>query len=193
TPERLPLNTLVENLEAVFEPIANDKELVLNTSVDPACPSNIFSDSLRLEQILKNLLSNALKLTESGSVDLALSCNETDISFDVRDTGIGISTEQQEVIFDAFHQADGQTNRKYGGTGLGLSISRELARLLGGTITLQSEPGAGSLFTLTIPQHYDPALVVQRPQPSAPGNVQPALPAAPQAPRPPVAAPVEQR
>src|SRR5690606_35037057 len=111
--------------------------LELSTSVSPACPTSIFTDGLRLEQILKNLLSNALKFTETGSVELAISCSDTEISFAVRDTGIGISAEQQEVIFAAFHQADGQTNRKYGGTGLGLSISRELARLLGGRISLK--------------------------------------------------------
>src|SRR5690606_12092328 len=133
------------------------------------------------------------KFTETGSVELAISCSDTEISFAVRDTGIGISVEQQEVIFDAFHQADGQTNRKYGGTGLGLSISRELARLLGGRITLQSEAGTGSLFTLIIPQHYDPALVVQRPPPSAAGNAVPAMPAAPLAPRPLPSAPPEQQ
>ena len=166
-PEKLPLPTLVENLQAVFTPVANEKGLELSTSVSPACPTSIFTDGLRLEQILKNLLSNALKFTETGSVELAISCSDTEISFAVRDTGIGISAEQQEVIFAAFHQADGQTNRKYGGTGLGLSISRELARLLGGRISLKSEPGAGSVFTLTIPQHYDPALVAERPQTSA--------------------------
>jgi len=193
TPEKLPLITLVENLQQLFEPIANDKDLVLNTSISSACPASIFSDSLRLEQILKNLLSNALKFTESGSVELAISCTDSDVSFAVRDTGIGISTEQQEVIFDAFHQADGQSNRKYGGTGLGLSISRELARLLGGSINLHSEPGAGSLFTLTIPQHYDPALVAQRPQPSSAGNAMAAMPTPPLAPRPLPSAPPEQQ
>jgi len=184
-PERLPLPTLVENLHAVFNPIAMNKGLQLNISVSPACPASIFSDSLRLEQILKNLLSNALKFTESGSIDLTISASGSDISFAVRDTGIGISTEQQEVIFDAFHQADRQTNRKYGGTGLGLSISRELARLLGGSISLQSEPGAGSLFTLTIPHTYDPAVVVQRPQPSPAASSLPATHPAPLAPLPP--------
>jgi CheY-like chemotaxis protein len=108
---------------------------------------------MRLEQILKNLISNAIKFTSQGHVDLLVKKSTADdnIVFTVKDTGIGIPSEKQGLIFDAFQQADGSTRRQYGGTGLGLSISKELAKLLGGTITLNSEPGKGSEFNLTIP------------------------------------------
>ncbi|RYH00565.1 MAG: response regulator, partial [Alphaproteobacteria bacterium] len=134
----------------------------------------IETDRQRLEQVLKNLLSNAFKFTEAGSVRLDIAMvGEDHLALAVKDTGIGISPAQQESIFEAFRQADGTTSRKYGGTGLGLSISRELARLLGGAITLQSSPGEGSTFTITIPLAYDPAQVAPRDAAAAPRSNEP--------------------
>ena len=105
--------------------------------------------------MIKNLLSNAVKFTEKGTVSLTVASQPDDgIAFIVRDSGIGIAADQQESIFEAFRQADGTTNRRYGGTGLGLSISRDLATLLGGSISVTSEPGQGSVFTLVLPQQY---------------------------------------
>src|SRR5690606_30283211 len=109
------------------------------------------TDRVRLEQILKNFVSNAVKFTETGSVSLKVSSKGQSIIFDIIDTGIGIPAHQQGVIFEAFRQADGTTNRKYGGTGLGLSISKELTKLLGGSIKVHSEVGSGSTFSLTLP------------------------------------------
>jgi CheY-like chemotaxis protein len=117
-------------------------------------PVAIHTDRQRLEQILKNLLSNAVKFTDAGRVNLTVSANaEGWVQFTVQDSGIGIAPEQQGKIFDAFHQADGSTARKYGGTGLGLSISRDLTSLLGGTLTLASTLGEGSTFTLSLPRN----------------------------------------
>ena len=114
-------------------------------------PQAFFTDRQRLDQILKNLISNALKFTEHGSVNIRLFRHSNGmIGFEVKDTGIGIPKEQHSIIFQAFHQADGTTNRKYGGTGLGLSISRDLANLLGGRIEVESVTGQGSCFTLII-------------------------------------------
>ncbi len=151
--EAVSLTGLVENLKKTFEPIASQKQLRLLMKID--CQVKyIQSDTTRLDQILKNLLSNACKFTEQGEVGLTVldGADET-IEFRVHDTGIGIPIDQQEIVFEAFRQADGTTNRKFGGTGLGLSISRELARLLGGRITLESKPGQGSQFTLIVPHH----------------------------------------
>src|SRR5690606_24975840 len=131
----------------------------------------IETDRQRLDQILKNLLSNAFKFTDSGEVKLTVAAEaEGQVSFAVSDTGIGISEEKQAAIFEAFAQADGTISRKYGGTGLGLAISRQLARLLGGAIGLRSEPGAGSTFALTLPAAFDPAAAKAEdwPRPAAP-------------------------
>src|SRR4029078_13081491 len=131
----------------------------------------IHTDDKRLQQILMNLLSNAFKFTKEGKVVLSIgpapknevfhleSLNRSGevVGFSVRDTGIGIPTEKQRIIFEPFHQADGTTSRKYGGTGLGLSISREIARLLGGEIRMISTPGEGSTFTFYLPRNYVPA------------------------------------
>ncbi len=115
----------------------------------------IYTDSQRLEQVLKNLLSNAIKFTAKGQVSLSVSrAPGQGIAFRVQDSGIGIAPEEQESIFEAFRQADGTTNRRYGGTGLGLSISRDLATLLGGSITVSSTPGQGSVFTLVLPEQF---------------------------------------
>jgi CheY-like chemotaxis protein len=138
--------------------------------VAPNAPDRIETDSQRLGQILKNLLSNALKFTEAGAVSLHVSAGAGDtVRFEVQDTGIGVSDHQREIIFDAFRQADGSTHRKYGGTGLGLTISRDLARLLGGDISVTSTPGQGSTFTLTLPLVYRP--VTQQVNPTTPAPV----------------------
>ncbi len=119
-------------------------------------PEQIETDPQRLGQILKNLLSNAFKFTEKGEVALRVfSPQNGTVAFAVRDTGVGIAPHQQEVIFEAFRQADGSIHRKFGGTGLGLSISRDLAALLGGAITVQSALGEGSVFTLTLPLAFN--------------------------------------
>lgn len=129
----------------------------------------MFTDPKRLQQIIKNLLANAFKFTQQGRVSLSVqtahegwtseneSLNRAQqvIVFEVTDTGIGIAPDKQQIIFEAFQQADGSTSRKYGGTGLGLAISRELSRLLGGEIRLSSQPGVGSTFSLFIPQSYN--------------------------------------
>jgi signal transduction histidine kinase/DNA-binding response OmpR family regulator/CHASE3 domain sensor protein len=142
----------VDSLLKVFQPQAEQKRLRLTTAVEPGVPAQIETDPQRLGQILRNLLSNAVKFTERGEVNLRVSAADGDrISFAVRDTGVGIAPHQQTVIFEAFRQADGSIHRKFGGTGLGLSISRDLAALMGGSITVQSEAGAGSIFTLTLP------------------------------------------
>jgi HAMP domain-containing protein/signal transduction histidine kinase/DNA-binding response OmpR family regulator len=154
-----------------FRHIAEDKGLDFSIDIDPALAEETMqTDSKRLQQVLKNLISNGLKFTERGSVRVrferpsagwssghpVLSRARNVIAISVSDTGIGIPQNKQRIIFEAFQQADGTTSRKYGGTGLGLSISRELARLLGGEIRLQSAPGSGSTFTLYVPQVYTP-------------------------------------
>lgn len=140
-------------LQSLFEPIAKDKKLDFEISVAADVPSTIETDKMRLGQILKNLISNALKFTETGSVKVNIyrQAENNALCFGVKDTGIGIPPEKQPLIFEAFQQADGSTKRKYGGTGLGLSISRELAKLLGGEISLSSRVNQGSTFTLCVP------------------------------------------
>ncbi|KAF1007263.1 MAG: Autoinducer 2 sensor kinase/phosphatase LuxQ [Luteibacter sp.] len=152
---------LLDDLSALFAPVANEKGLALNIAPSSDCPAFLESDRLRIEQVLKNLLSNALKFTEAGSVTLAARAGERGtVVFSVTDTGIGIATEQQSRIFDAFQQADGSISRRYGGTGLGLSISLELARLLGGDISVASDPGHGSTFSLEVPVRLVPGVPV---------------------------------
>ncbi len=162
-----PLADLRDYVERTFRQVAGDKGLGFEVSIDPALPQEIESDSKRLQQILTNLLSNAFKFTAKGRVDLRIEPAASGwtpghagldagdvVSFSVTDTGIGIPANKQRLIFEAFQQADGTTSREYGGTGLGLSISRELARLLGGEIRVQSTPGQGSTFTLYLPVKY---------------------------------------
>lgn len=169
-------------MQALLEPLrplADEKGIALSLHLDPEVPQLMQTDGLKLGQILKNLLSNALKFTEHGGVELQLSCAPGSmVAFAVRDTGIGIPEHQQQLIFEAFRQADGSTHRKYGGTGLGLSIARDLATLLGGEIAVQSTPGKGSTFTLRLPVSLAPA------GPAEPHAL--AAPAALRPPRPPV-------
>ena len=140
------------NLMALFAPVAKEKNLSFEVEISNDAPLKIYTDSLRLEQILKNLISNAIKFTSAGEIKMKITSAPNDnISFTVSDTGIGISPEKQFLVFEAFQQEDGSTRRRFGGTGLGLSISRELAKILGGAITLKSAMGKGSEFTLIIP------------------------------------------
>ncbi len=166
-PEPAPVARLVADLTRVFEPVAKQKGLTFATSVADDCPEIIETDRQRFEQVLRNLLSNALKFTEQGEVELTVRrAGQGRLAFAVRDTGIGIAADKQRDVFEAFHQADGTISRKYGGTGLGLSISRELARLLGGEIQLESRPGEGSTFTIVLPEIYAGAATA-RPAPAA--------------------------
>jgi len=141
------------DMRSLFAPLAKNKNLELHITADENIPF-IYTDKMRLEQILKNLLSNAVKFTSQGSVTLSIErdTREKWIRFAVKDTGIGIPAAKQGLIFEAFQQADGSTRRRFGGTGLGLSISRELAKLLGGEITLTSAENSGSVFVLLLPQ-----------------------------------------
>ncbi|PIA68969.1 response regulator [Pseudomonas sediminis] len=152
-PERTPLTSMLEGLNDVFVPLAGERGLSFVIEQQGELPQVLFTDRQRAEQILRNLLSNAFKFTDRGGVTLSVSRQDDHyLAFAVRDTGIGIATDQQQAIFEAFRQADGTTNRRYGGTGLGLSISRDLAGLLGGSITVSSVPGEGSTFTLLLPE-----------------------------------------
>ena len=158
SPESIAVGRLVEGLKRTFIPLAGDKKLAFEVIVEPDTPAMLVTDRQRIEQILKNLLSNAIKFTEAGKVSLTVSQQPGgQIAFAVQDSGIGIAQDQQEIIFDAFRQADGTTSRRYGGTGLGLSISRDLTSLLGGSITVKSGEGQGSTFTLLLPCSWNPA------------------------------------
>jgi CheY-like chemotaxis protein/signal transduction histidine kinase len=162
-PESVVVVQAAETLSRSFEPLARERGLAFTYTVDPGTPERVDTDPQRLGQILKNLLSNACKFTERGAIALRISAApEGQVAFAVQDSGIGIAPDQQGVIFEAFRQADGSTHRKYGGTGLGLSISRDLARLLGGDVTVQSEVGKGSIFTLRLPQRYAGPPIVDR-------------------------------
>jgi CheY-like chemotaxis protein/signal transduction histidine kinase/CHASE3 domain sensor protein len=167
-PEAVSLTRLAADLRRTFDPVASERGLSFAIDIAEDCPPAITTDRLRLEQILKNLLSNAFKFTEKGGVDLHVTRSDNSLCLAVTDSGIGVSSEQHQAIFEAFRQADGAINRKFGGTGLGLSISRELARLLGGAIMLESQPGKGSTFSVTIPLDYDPSGVAPRPNPGIP-------------------------
>jgi HAMP domain-containing protein/signal transduction histidine kinase/CheY-like chemotaxis protein len=179
-------NVLFADLEEMvvrtFRHEAESRNLSFDVAIDPSLERGIVTDSKRLQQVLKNLLSNAFKFTEKGGVRLAISAARggwnaghpaldqarSVVAFEVSDTGIGIHPEKQNSVFEAFQQADASTSRKYGGTGLGLAISRELATLLGGEIRLQSTPGEGSVFTLYLPLEYAGSRAEQRTVPMAP-------------------------
>ncbi|MBI3547540.1 MAG: response regulator, partial [Elusimicrobia bacterium] len=168
----LYLSELKDYVDRTFRQIAQDRGLEFNIDIDEKLPASILTDSKRLQQVLKNLLSNAFKFTEKGSVDLSLAMvqrgqmtfdnpvlseAESVFAFRVRDTGIGIPVEKRKIIFEAFQQADMTTSRKYGGTGLGLTISREIAKLLSGEIRVEGKVGEGSVFTLYLPPSYVPS------------------------------------
>jgi signal transduction histidine kinase/HAMP domain-containing protein/CheY-like chemotaxis protein len=176
----LRFDDLRHYVERTFRHVGESKNLDFLLRVDPRLPKSMVTDAKRLQQILKNLLSNAFKFTHEGQVALTIehvkagwNVDNEDlnraaeaVAFHVTDTGIGISGEKQQIIFEAFQQADGSTSRKYGGTGLGLAISRELSKLLGGEIRLESVPGRGSSFTLYLPLTYAPSRLLRRAAPS---------------------------
>jgi CheY-like chemotaxis protein len=161
----MPLARLKQHMERTFRQMADEKELAFKVEFDPELPESIRTDEKRLQQVVLNLLSNAFKFTAQGGVTLSVrpatggwspghpGLRDVDkaIEIAVSDTGIGISSDKQRLIFEPFTQADGTTSRKYGGTGLGLSISREIAGLLGGELKVHSEPNVGSTFTLYVP------------------------------------------
>ena len=154
-PDLVGLADIQAYVTRTFDPIASDKGLRFEIQADPKLPATILTDEQRLEQILRNLLSNAFKFTDTGGVTLSLEQLPGErVSFAVSDTGVGIPPDKLQAIFEAFQQADGTTSRKYGGTGLGLSISRELARALGGEIKVSSRVGDGATFTLILPATY---------------------------------------
>ncbi|HXB78423.1 MAG TPA: HAMP domain-containing protein [Bradyrhizobium sp.] len=187
--EEIPTTNLLETVGRPFRHEAENRQLSFEIALDPNLARSVNTDSKRLQQVLKNLLSNAFKFTAEGGVRLSvsvaargwsadhpvLSHSPTVIAFEVSDTGIGIPQDKQKLIFEAFQQADAGTSRKYGGTGLGLAISRELANLLGGEIHLQSTPGKGSVFTLYLPLKYSGPSVAPRSIMSAQYAVAPAL------------------
>jgi CheY-like chemotaxis protein/signal transduction histidine kinase len=166
--EEIELSNLIDAVSRQFRHEAERRQLDFAVELDPHIGRTIVTDSKRLQQVLKNLMSNSFKFTEEGSVDLrvyaadggwnphhqVLNQASMVVAFEVTDTGIGIPLEKQKIIFEAFQQADASTSRKYGGTGLGLAICRELANLLGGELTLRSSPGGGSTFTLYLPIRY---------------------------------------
>ena len=173
---KVRFNEITAFVETTFKHVSESKNLRFNIEFDPNLPDMLETDIQRLNQILKNLLSNAFKFTEKGGVTLRIyqaarnwkqgnpsldKANKV-VAFEIKDTGIGISKDKQNIIFEAFQQAEGSTSRKYGGTGLGLSISRGLADLLGGSIELESEPGTGSTFTLYLPVEYNPEHLVKK-------------------------------
>src|SRR5438874_1549832 len=166
--EEIGFSNIVDAVARPFRHEADTRQLSFDVAIDSQLDRTMVTDSKRLQQVLKNLLSNAFKFTENGGVRLTashamggwsathpiLNQAQSVVAFEVSDTGIGIPAEKQKIIFEAFQQADASTSRKYGGTGLGLAISRELASLLGGEIHLRSTPGAGSTFTLYLPSRY---------------------------------------
>lgn len=187
SPEPVDLDAIAETLRQKFQPLTDDKGMKLRINREPDTVAEVHTDPRRLDQILTNLLGNACKFTERGEVSLTIGPADLSqlpsrlgerlqegphLAFAVRDTGIGISADKQQQIFEAFQQADGTTSRRFGGTGLGLAISRQLARLLGGELGLESQPGRGSTFTLYLPVRYQ---VVDAPNPPAHGGASPEM------------------
>ena len=184
---------LQDYVERAFRHVAESKGLKFEVRLGAGLPPAMHTDAKRMQQILKNLLSNAFKFTEKGRVALEIEPVKTGwnpenqnlnrapsvVAFSVSDTGIGIAPDKQQIIFEAFQQADGSTSRKYGGTGLGLAISREIARMLGGEIHIRSTPGEGSVFTLFLPESHAPVRAAQRerfePEPVEPAVIEEAI------------------
>ncbi|OQY32751.1 MAG: histidine kinase [Spirochaetaceae bacterium 4572_59] len=173
--EDMPFSDMVSDLKRVFKDLAEEKQINFTITLAPGVPSAIFTDSHRLQQVLRNLMTNAFKFTkEKGSVGIlvdqpskkaAQACGlipSESVIIQVKDDGIGIPEDKQAAIFEAFQQVDGSTSRKYGGTGLGLSISRELSKLLGGNLTLESEVGKGSTFSIILPKHLLPKEEIEK-------------------------------
>ncbi|MDP9136697.1 MAG: response regulator, partial [Pseudomonadota bacterium] len=195
--QEILFGNLLETVARPFRHEAESRRLSFEVSIDPTLGRSLVTDAKRLQQVLKNLLSNAFKFTAQGGIRLSASAvavgwtgahpmlREADrvVAFEVSDTGIGIPAEKQKMIFEAFQQADASTSRKYGGTGLGLAISRELANLLGGEIHLRSSPGSGSTFTLYLPMRYMGAATSPRPAAHPSANSLPLLLAANQKPQ----------
>jgi PAS domain S-box-containing protein len=174
-PELCNLRTVLKNSVNLFSACANEKGLVLKSSYAPSLPSYFIADANRIQQIISNLLGNAIKFTSRGMIEIRVNGkvknNKLHIIITVADTGIGIEDEKLEVIFDAFTQAENSTTRKYGGTGLGLTISRQLAEIMDGTLTVSSEVGKGTAFTLEIPLLYGKAKKPKKTEPSTPVNL----------------------
>ncbi len=176
TLERIAVARIVEPVRRMFEPIARQRGVAFDVRIDEGVGAMV-TDQGRVQQILRNVLSNAFKFTEKGSVSLRVARVAGHVEMSVRDTGIGIAPREQEVVFEAFRQADGTTNRRFGGTGLGLSISRDLARRLGGDLCIESAAGEGSTFTLSLPgDRAEPRPAVDAP--SAPADAGQAPPPA---------------
>ena len=189
--EPLTIQRLLEPVKRTFEPVASQKHLEFSWDLGQS-QALIETDAQRVQQILKNLLSNAFKFTERGQVSLRVTQNEQGYAFSVRDSGIGIAKSHHGTIFEAFQQADGTTNRRFGGTGLGLSISRDLAHMLGGDLSVESELGQGSCFTLSLPRVFvaGSSPVIVPATPPLPGDsMRSALP--PPTPRPPAVGHIE--
>ncbi len=155
-PEDMLLTELVDTVEQKFSHVAEDRGLDFHIQLEEGLPPLLYTDGQRLKQIINNLLSNAFKFTNEGEISLMIQpASGKTVAISVADTGIGIPKNKQQAIFEAFQQGDGSTSRHYGGTGLGLSISRELAKLLGGDLQLESEEGKGSTFTLYLPEKFE--------------------------------------
>ncbi|HUL87907.1 MAG TPA: HAMP domain-containing protein [Pseudolabrys sp.] len=190
--EEIFFSNLLDAVGRPFRHEADTRQLSFKVDLDPSLGRSLITDAKRLQQVLKNLLSNAFKFTDRGGVQLKVSAApagwtsthpilaqaQSVVAFEVADTGIGIPPEKQKIIFEAFQQADASTSRKYGGTGLGLAISRELSNLLGGEIHLRSAPGVGSTFTLYLPNTYAGPSVATRPPGGSGAPAAPSMPIA---------------